>query len=77
LPQVLDIRNREATNLGDGYITGIMCLVLSYHCHIMALMNIKVQGTLDLFDNTPGLEATPFMLIDKLKTESRNSETLV
>jgi hypothetical protein len=53
-----------------------MCLVLSYHC---TLWPDEYQGstTLDLFDNTPGLEATPFMLIDKLKAESRNSERLV
>jgi hypothetical protein len=44
LPQVLDIQNREATNLGDGAITGIMCLVLSSK-HIMFWMNIKVQNT--------------------------------
>jgi dolichyl-phosphate-mannose--protein O-mannosyl transferase len=37
---------------------GIMCLVLSYILHYVP-MNIKVQRTLDLFDNTPGLEATP------------------
>ena len=70
-------KNNEATNLGSGavnrnYVLGAF-LALPYYSPD------QYEGsawTLDLFNNTPGLEATPFMLIDKLKTYENLTEEI-
>lgn len=62
-------KNNEATNLGGGainrnYITGAF-LGAPY---VSPDIYTGSQSALDYYNNTPGLLATPIMLIDKLKT---------
>jgi TonB-linked SusC/RagA family outer membrane protein len=68
-------KNNEATNLGEGainrnYVLGAF-LSLPYYSPDEYEGS---QWTLDLYNNTPGLEATPFMLIDKLNTYEQLAE---
>ncbi|MEM0541197.1 SusC/RagA family TonB-linked outer membrane protein [Flavobacterium sp. j3] len=68
-------KNNEATNLGEGAIN--RNYVLGAFLSLPYYSPDEYQGsvwTLDLFNNTPGLEATPFMLIDKLKKYANLTE---
>ena len=72
-------KNREATNLGDGAIN--RNYVLGAFLSLPYYSPDEYKGSawaLNLYFTTPGLEATPFMLIDKLKTyDQETSETRV
>jgi TonB-linked SusC/RagA family outer membrane protein len=68
-------KNNEATNLGEGAVN--RNFVLGAFLSLPYYSPDEYEGsawTLDLFNNTPGLQATPFMLIDKLKTYEQLAE---
>lgn len=62
-------KNNEATNLGDGAINRNYALGAYLSApHVSPDVYQGSQSALDFFNNTPGLLATPIMLIDKLQT---------
>ena len=70
-------KNNEATTLGEGAIN--RNYVLGAFLSLPYYSPDEYEGsawTLDLFNSTPGLEATPFMLVDKLKTYKNLTEEI-
>ncbi|MFT5646836.1 MAG: TonB-linked SusC/RagA family outer membrane protein [Aureispira sp.] len=70
-------KNNEATNLGGGainrnYVTGAF-LSAPY---VSPSVYTTPQSALDYFNNTPGLLATPIMLIDKLQTYANETSEI-
>ena len=70
-------KNREATNLGDGAINRNFVLGAFIGApYVSPSVYQGSQSALDYYNNTPGLLATPIMLIDKLQTYKNQTEEI-
>ncbi|TDD78803.1 SusC/RagA family TonB-linked outer membrane protein [Flavobacterium caseinilyticum] len=70
-------KNREATNLGEGAINRNFVLGAFIGApYVSPDVYQGSQSALDYYNNTPGLLATPIMLIDKLQTYKNQTEEI-
>lgn len=70
-------KNREATNLGEGAINRNYVLGAFIGApYVSPDVYQGSQSALDYYNNTPGLLATPIMLIDKLQTYKNQTDEI-